>query len=163
MPLNSHVRSVRIAVLVLLTLTPVQAGFTQELQKHDQVSCSSLANVAVPKYRIGQNVGGKTTSDEFILTVSVKPSDASREKMMALSCKLASVYAAFDDFYLMVFDEHLAAALYSVAVHVPYEEARLKLRATYNRKRTKGTVDFMWFPNGGDWNSAQRFNLTPST
>lgn len=142
----------------------LQLALADGQAKVDVVRCDTLAKIAVPKYRIGQNIGGKTTSDGFILIVSVNPSEASKEKLMALSCKLSSTYAAFDDFYLMVFDEYLAAAAYNPGgVDVPYEGASSKLRATYESKKADDTRDFMWFPIGGERDSAQAFNLIPST
>jgi hypothetical protein len=111
---NSHIRYMRVAALLVMILTLVQLSFSQGAQKFEEVSCRSVAHVAVPKYRIGNNLGGTTNADTFILFVSVKPADLSREKMVALACRLAQVYEAFDEFFLMVFEEH---ALLCCAIH----------------------------------------------
>jgi hypothetical protein len=150
-------------VLVVLVLTAVSTMFAQQVQSPEEVTCESIAHVPVPKYRIGQNLGGTTTSDTFILSVSVKPSDVSKEKMMALSCKLASLYGAFDAFILQVFDEHMAAVLYTVGgVEMPYPRAGSKIRAIYDIDRRKGTSWFKWFAEGGDWVRAENFVLVPT-
>lgn len=160
---NTHTRQMRVATFVVLIFVSSQLGFAQEEHKSEQVSCNSVANVAVPKYRIGQNLGGTTTSDTFILLVSVKPSEISREKMMALACKLGSVYGDFDAFILQVFDEHMAAVLYTVGgVDMPYPQANLRIRATYDVDKPTGSSWFKWFPEGGDWVRAENIRLIPS-
>lgn len=66
--------------LASLQLSAVEGQTTSE-----GVNCETVSKIAVPKYRIGRKIGGGTTSDVFILFVSVKRSNISREKMMALS------------------------------------------------------------------------------
>jgi len=77
---NSHIRYMRVAALLVMILTLVQLSFSQGAQKFEEVSCRSVAHVAVPKYpkyRIGNNLGGTTNADTFILFVSLKPADLS--------------------------------------------------------------------------------------
>ena len=123
-------------------------------------SCDAHLNVTVPKFRKAwtySNPDKKST----VLTISIAPKDADRDRLIALACKLGKIYSIDQVFVGWILDDYPAAKKFGSTGRYASEASNRSVRASYSFDREENSQRLIWTPDKNKPFSSIEITLGP--
>ena len=149
-----------IAVLALYIFDPRALARQRAEERAD---CDAYSGKQVPAFRVGKEF--RTDKGGFlVLSISVRPSDVDREKLIALACKIGRDHAEEDGVIVWILDSYKAAKRYSPLAGENERQTNLAYVGSCGfsrdpRARPEQSLD--WWPDTNDRTRSVHIDLGP--
>jgi len=131
----------KVAGIIVLFLTPV---FGEQPSEH--ASCLATS-ASAPRFAVGRKtVNGKAQA--VVLNVSVNRKDGSKEKVVALACKLTRDYDNQRTLVVWFFTSLEAAKQFRTSGEGVSVATKKSLMASYRSEPAQNVHELTWTPNG---------------
>ncbi len=127
-------------------------------ERTETVSCRAYSSMATPRFRIAKKYRADLKPG-LSLFVSISPSDYAHDKLLALVCKLAKVYANEPAFFLRVFDSYSGAKRFNPQGEGNDDNAVKSFLAWYAFNGETEEQSFAWRPDPADMERWVTINL----
>jgi len=129
--------------------------------KTEQEHCSAYLNQAVPTYRVAWHY--KTTGPGMTMYISIAPGDVTRDKLIALGCKLGRDHARGENLFVLILDSYAEAKRFCFQCEGGDRQTSFSFRAMYAFNREPGNAyqSLSWRPDRDTLHKWEQIDLGP--
>ena len=149
----THIAILSICFLCASSLVAFQRATNQGKDKESD-TCETYLKQKPPKYRLARQFHTQTNYGSALhIFVSIDQKDVTRDKLLALSCKLGIDHANEENFFVFILDTHRAAKRFNPQGEGNDRQTNLADRAFYAFSRERGDAygqSLTWKPDRYD-------------